>query len=291
MQKSDNTSKAVNAHRRVRTSTTLNRRYVKRPTLSGDITVPIKRSPKLKHFASDPLPTTHAKRSAQQEKEMITAAVQHPLQISANQKLQARQNATKPQPRPTMSAKEIKEQAIKKAIASAGKIESIRQQEEDGVKHKFHFSFGRIMLALSCAALAVFSIVYFVNLNMPDLSLKVAAMQTGINASYPNYIPKDYSTSSVSSEDGRVILSFKSNTSDDKFTIVEEVSSWDSSALLANYVKDEFGENYSTVREQGLTIYVSGSNATWVNGGILYKINAQDNTLSARQIRSIAVSL
>ena len=153
------------------------------------------------------------------------------------------------------------------------------------------FGFGRVMLALSCATAAVFAIAYFVNLNMPDISLRVAAMQTGINATYPSYVPRDYSVSGITSENGRVVLEFRHTNSDDKFTLEEEASTWDSNALLNNFVKETYRDEYSIVREQGLTIYISGSNAAWVNGGIVYKLKAADGVLTNKQIRSIAVSL
>lgn len=286
MQKSDKTNMAPSAHRKVRRSTTLNRRYVKRPRLSGDVTVAIKRSPKVKHFAPVAIPQDAAKEDA------IVPVERHQLQENANQKLRARRAFVEASLQPaqsTMTAKEIKEHEIKKAIASANRLNEKKQKE---IKTSgSHFGFGRILLALSCAALVAFAIVYFVNLNMPDFSLRVAAMQTGINASYPSYVPRGYSTSSISSEKGKVTMDFRSSSDDNTFSIIEEVSSWDSSALLANYVKEEFGDNYSTIREQGLTIYISGSKAAWVNGGILYKIDAKDGVLSSKQIRSIAVSL
>lgn len=136
-----------------------------------------------------------------------------------------------------------------------------------------------------------FAIVYFVNLNMPDISIRVAAIQTGIEASYPSYVPRDFSLSNIASEDGKVTLSFKSNETGDEFLLIEEQSSWDSNALLANFVKDEYGENYSIVREQGLTIYMGEDGAAWVNGGMVYKLNAATGLLTKKQICSIAVSL
>ena len=153
------------------------------------------------------------------------------------------------------------------------------------------FGFARVMLALSCAAAAVFAIVYFVNLSMPDISLRVAAMQTGINASYPGYVPRDYSVTSITSEDGKITMVFHNSVTGDGFTLIEETSPWDSNALLANYVKGEFGDNYTTIREQGLTIFVDGSDAAWVNGGVAYKITTQSGTLTNKQIKSIATSL
>lgn len=292
MQKSDNTRQAVSAHRKIRSSTTLNRRYVKRPALSGDMTKKIRRSPRLTHFASSPAKTTLQSQSqvqSQSQSEQMPV-VSHPIQKTVNHKLQLQRKVAISQGQPTPSAKEIKEEAIKRAIASASGVESKKHKKKES-KTGLHFGVGRVVLALSCAAIVAFAIVYFVNLNMPDLSLRVAAMQTGIDASYPGFIPRDYSVSSISSEDGKITIDFHNNTNNNDFTIIEEVSSWDSNALLSNYVKEEFGDSFATIREQGLTIYINGSSAAWVNGGILYKINAANDVLTNKQIRSIAVSL
>ena len=53
----------------------------------------------------------------------------------------------------------------------------------------------------------------------------------------------------------------------------------------------KYGENYVIVREQGLSIYVSGSNAAWVNGGVVYKLKTISGSLTKKQLCSIAVSL
>ena len=132
---------------------------------------------------------------------------------------------------------------------------------------------------------------YFVNLNMPNVSLKVAAIQTGIEASYPAYIPRDYSLSDITSESGKVVLNFHNNTTGVMFTILEEKSSWDSNALASNYVQKEYGDNYTIVREQGLALYISGSDAAWVNGGICFKIKTVSGYLTKKQIKNIAASL
>lgn len=188
-----------------------------------------------------------------------------------------------PQARPT--AKELKDTAIEKALASTMKTQVVEKSP------KMHFGFKRILLALACSVAAVFAIVYFVNLNAPNISLKVAAMQTGIEASYPSYVPRDYSLSDITSESGRITLNFKNSSTSESFTLTEEKSSWDTNALLNNYVRKEYKDDYSVIKEQGLTIYVSNSNATWVNGGIVYKLNAPANSLTKKQIKSIAVSL
>lgn len=415
MQRTDSTGKAKSTHRRVESSTTLNRRYVKRPRQSMDMvtSVPVRRSPKIKKF-NEPNEVKHVLISemnteetsamqpevvgmmqsepvdmmqpdemygaarpeemfesgmsaemfgsmdpqemvdsaspeelfasaspeemsgmeqdqsivAQQDemygsemseeadyyqaeqyyepamqeapvaeemvaKESVEYAEPHPLQRVANTRLQARKRTvTKKSTGPT--AKELKERAIRQALASAATTTKAESKSRARKKQKmslFSVGLGRVTLAFACAALAVFAIIYFVNANMPDISLKVAAMQTGINASYPSYVPRDYSISSITSENKRITLSFANGQTNEKFGIVEETSSWDSNALLSNYVKPTYGENYTTVKEQGLTIYISGSNAAWVNGGVMYAIKADGDTLTNKQIRSIATSL
>ena len=121
--------------------------------------------------------------------------------------------------------------------------------------------------------------------------MRVAAVQTGIRASYPGYLPSGYDMTDLSSEDGKVTLNFENAENNADFTLIEENSSWDSNALLANYVKPELGEDYTIVREQGLTIYATDRDAAWVNGGVVYKLKVNHGELTKKQIRSIAVSL
>lgn len=148
----------------------------------------------------------------------------------------------------------------------------------------------RLVLAFFCAILCVAGIVYFVGSSLPDISVKVAAIQTGIEASYPSYIPRDYSLNDINSEDGKITMTFK-GPEKASFTLTEEKSSWDSTALLRNYVEPTWQTNYITTHEQGITIYISGANAAWVNGGVLYKINASNNTLTKKQLRNIVTSM
>ena len=288
MQKPGSNNMATTAHRKVQTSTTLNRRYVKKPVRSTDVMVSVKRSQKVKRF-NTPTATTNAKKV--KDNQPIAPAVAHPVQTAAINRMQNR--AASPMVS-KMTAKELKDQAIKKALANASKVtddNNVKAEKKTKKSPKLHFGLGRVVLALSCAAAAVFAIVYFVNLNMPDISMRVAAMQTGIEASYPSYVPRDFNLSDITSEDGKVILNFKNAGNGDTFSLTEENSSWDSNALLTNFVKDEYGEDYSIVREQGLTIYISGSDAAWVNGGVVYKLKTTAGMLTKKQISSIAVSL
>ena len=124
--------------------------------------------------------------------------------------------------------------------------------------------------------------------SMPDISAKVAAAQNG--ASYPSFVPRDFIASSASFQKNTFSLEF---VGPDKthFTLDQEKLPWDSNALLNNYVKPTWGEQYDTIREQGLTIYMYQSNAAWVNGGTVYKLNTTSGSLSKKQLKNIITSL
>ncbi len=287
MQKTHGNQPAISAHRKVRSSTTLNRKYVKRPekTNQSDV-VFVKRSSKIKHFD---IQQVDSKVQISQSEQPIQGARIHPMQMAVNNKMKQRQEQMRSnQEIKKMSAKELKDQAIQKALSEANQLTKSEKKQKTT---KLHFGFPRVALALSCAAAAVFMLVYFVNLNMPDISLKVAAMQTGFDASYPGYVPRDYSLSGITSENNKITLSFKRQSPESSFSITEEKSAWDSSALLSNYVKNTYGDDYLVVKEQGLTIYISSGDAAWVNGGVFYLLKSDSDTLTKKQIKSIAVSL
>lgn len=360
MQKTEHNQTASTTHRKVQVSTTLNRRYVRKPSYSkvvvkkntkspvmsdDSVRVSVSRSSKIQRFREEMSEASPQYMNAiqnnslaehnasSQQKTFTRVAIQdssdwakqqtplriqterdmrapeaHPLQVAASERMKRRSVPVAEATARSLTAKELKDQAIQKALAQASrptepitsgnsgkmaKMAKKKQNKKSGIKNmnKVKFGFGRVVLALSCTAAAVFAIVYFVNLNMPDLSLKVAAMQTGIQASYPNYIPRDYSLSEIASEEGKVVMNFRNSNDGGAYTIVEERSSWDSNALLTNYVSENYGEDYTVIREQGLTIYVDGSDATWVNGGVLFKLNTTSGSLSKKQITTIATSL
>ena len=286
-----------NSHKRIERSTTLNRKYVKRPTprirTSDEIHAEnlrrrqalaerMNRERLLKLKSSEKL----TKKPLKKAEIPVEKVEKHPLEISARKRLLGRKNPIEPKKAPSM--KEKKEQAIKSALASMAKNSS--KTDEKKKLHTSFFNIKRVSLALCCAIFVVGVAIYFINLSMPSISVQVAAMQSGIDATYPSYIPKGYSLSSVKSEENVLSLLFKSNTGDN-FILTEEKSSWNSSALETNYVKPLFKNKYSAVREQGLTVFISGSNAVWVNGGKLFTISSENNSLSKNQLVSIATSL
>ena len=285
--------------RQPRASTTVDRRKVAMPMMNGGIMtkkneIVIKRaaqSTKMQEEKQQVEQKQMAQRQMMQKQMMQKQMMQKQLaqkQMSQNAETET-QTKAKAQAEAHMgpTAKELKASAIEKALASAAKSEP---KTKDNISH-IHFGLKRILLALVCSAAAVFAIVYFVNLNAPNITLKVAAMQTGIGASYPTYVPRDYNLSDISSENGKITLNFRNGSTGDSFSLVEEKSSWDTNALLNNFVRKEFDNDYTTIKEQGLTIYISNSDAAWVNGGIMYKLKYPSNSLTKKQIKSIAVSL
>lgn len=167
-------------------------------------------------------------------------------------------------------------------------------EDSDMMQGKFHKKRrgGRIVLALLCSGITVGALFAFVHFNMPDITVKVAAMQTGIEAVYPDIIPRGYTLSNVSSDkDGEIIMYFE-NSEGGKFSLSEEKSTWDSTALLNNYVKKAMSSDYSTIREQGITIYAEKDQAVWVNGGLFFTVKSTSGKwLTKEQIRNLATSM
>ena len=191
--------------------------------------------------------------------------------------------------RPTVTSVD-QDQALRRALRSVAAMDDEPEARpvKSPVRRKGNVK--RFALAFVCAVLCVGAVTYLVSSNIPDISVRVAAMQTGVEASYPSYIPRDYSLKDISSESGKIVITFE-GPERSSFTLTEEKSSWDSTTLLRNYVEPTWKDNYTSTHEQGITIYVSGSNAAWVNGGVLYKINSTGANLTNKQLRNIVTSM
>ena len=319
-------------HRGLEKSTTLNRRYVKRPTklvisdgtenaetkvekaeekaatkteIKVAATPKMAMSPKISHIrtANNPEPAQIVKpkpANIKVEKDLPPAPNPYQAAIDARK--------VRPMSRPVMTSRELKDLAIKKALA-----EMERKKEEDKIaervilaemekdkkkalkdenntRHLKKRKISRIMLAFAASAACMLALAAIVKINLPNISVTVAAVQTGVDATYPSYVPKDFSIHDVYTDGAAVIIKFD-GPNDTSFTLSEEKSSWDSNALLVNYVKNTYGESYDTIREHGITIYINHSNAAWVNNGTFYRITANDGLLSVKQIKNIVGSL
>ena len=241
--------------------------------------------------------------SAQQQLRQIVARKQANGQKAVEQDLPVQKNAllsvararmaARKAPEPEhLSAQELKNRAIEKAMKQMSTANNTdgavveAKQKKQYFWQKKRFAVASVMAVLSLALLG-----YLVALNLPDLSVRVAAMQTGIEKAYPNYVPSSYKLDGLVKEDGgRLTMAFR-NDNNESFTLMEERSSWDSAAVLTNYVKTNWGEDYSVAKGQGLTIYIHESSAAWVNGGVFYVIDGQTANLNSSDLHDIAVSL
>ena len=277
------------SHRRTQRSTTLNRKYVKKPEKVAAIdSVAKRRADDLKRRQAlaekinrERLATLKANRVVHEAAETPAATTSRAIPISVNID---RNIITSPK---AEKAKTDKDNAVQSALKSVATLE---EDDTSTISSKRSLGAKKLLLAFGCAALVVGAVGYFVSVNTPDISVRVAAMQTGIDATYPTYVPRGYSLSDIISEDKKISMTFVDSESG-SFTISEEKTSWDNDTLEASYVKNTWGNNYTSVREQGITIFIAGSNAAWINGNILYKINASGNNLTKKQIKSIVTSL
>lgn len=192
---------------------------------------------------------------------------------------------------PKQTSRQIKEQEIEKAIDSANR--NVTKSRKKARKHPpMEFGFKKFALALACTAVVVFGIIYLVDANSPDVLTKVTAIENGISVIYPKYIPRGYGPypTDVTSENGKVVMEYKNLDTGGSFSITEEVSDWTNSDLYENYVKEEFGSNYSKTEDSGLTIYINTNNtiAAWMDGNILIRIKVTSGTLTKKQITTIA---
>ena len=133
-----------------------------------------------------------------------------------------------------LSAAEVRTKAMEQALHNVATMDEPKaraKRSRSAMRPRKKTGFKRFAIAFTCAVACVGGLIAFVGSNMPDISVRVAAMQTGIQAAYPSYVPRDYALGDIFSEDGKITMIFE-GPAEASFTLVEEKSSWDSSALL-----------------------------------------------------------
>lgn len=147
-------------------------------------------------------------------------------------------------------------------------------------------------LNFAASACAILLIGGFIAIqNIPNLAVKMAASRAGVNASLPSYQPSGFALNGrVEYKPGQVSVAFKSRTDERQFNIIQTASSWNSDALLDNFINTS-RRTYQTYQDKGKTIFVyDGSNATWVDGGVWYQIEG-NSSLNSDQLLRLASSL
>jgi len=240
----------------------------------------ISKSKQISHFAHNP---TRPTRPTQSKKAIDVKPIAHPIAARV-EKLRTRAKGTHDVLPTEKSAKVIKQEAIKAALSQSG--------GPIGTKMNFFKRNKKYVNIFSITAFVLIVIGSLIYVNLTNISVSVASMQAGINASFPEYYPDGYSVHGpVSYTNGQVTINFHANTGEGEFVIKQSRSPLDSSALKIQ-VDKESNNQTSQSQEGGLTIYTynDNNNAAWVNGGILYSISGNAK-LSSAQIRHIATSL
>ena len=126
--------------------------------------------------------------------------------------------------------------------------------------------------------------------NSPKLAFRNAAAQAGIEASLPTYIPSSYHQAGpVSASPGALTINFTSPGTSQPLKITQRASDWDANALRENYVSTQ-STNFLAVQGQGLTIYLYGSQADWINHGVWYQLTGTSK-LGREDVLKIAYGL
>jgi len=165
-------------------------------------------------------------------------------------------------------------------------IQKIKKRLNQASPRKRKFVFGSLtaISSITLIGLIIFS-------NLASISLSIANKKAGFTAHLPTYTPNGYRVKNpIGYTQGRVVLSFKSNTNDMNYSIEQKPSGW-TSEILREQVSSSNGNQFQTQYVNGLTVFFTNDNsATWVDRGVLF--NFQGNSgLSSDQIASIAASM
>jgi hypothetical protein len=275
----------------VQKSATLSRRHIKRPPQKSLATRPV-RTPHTavqQHVAvkkfSPQIAQKPAVEALKKPVQIDRPAEVHPVVQRAKQRQITKAPVAPIQKAEPKPASILKNEAISEALAKAQEPKPDKHHRAKRKQSKL-----KRWTSLASAGLAIMLLGgYFTYLSMPNISIRVAALQSGINATYPGYKPNGYALNGpISFKQGEVSMKFAYADGTANYTISQSKSNWDSAAVK-EYISGKSGAPATTIVD-GLTIFAAGENVAWVNGGILYQINSH-SPLSSEQIRKIATSM
>ena len=145
--------------------------------------------------------------------------------------------------------------------------------------------------SIAASSLAVLLIVGFIAYqNTANIQMRIASSRAGINATMPRWQPSGYAVGGFTYSPGTVAVNFHNTGNEQRnFSLTQTTSNWDSAALLSDFVSAE-NSSYNSIQADGRLIYTYGNNnATWVSGGIWYKLTTNGN-LSTSQLVHLATS-
>lgn len=182
---------------------------------------------------------------------------------------------------------------IDKALTDAAAVDSAplkKDKRTARLARRLHLTPRQVSVGGFAIAL-VLVVGFFVYQNSTNIGMRIASSRAGINGNLPSYQPAGFGVAGgIAYSPGQITIPYKSTTDNRNFKIMQNVSEWNSQALMDNYVAVNHPNN-QTIQDRGKTIYVyDGSNATWVDGGIWYRIEG-DSQLNSDQLLNIAASL
>ena len=183
---------------------------------------------------------------------------------------------------------------LESAIAEATSHEQQSDKHKDRTHHKIARKIHVKPRTLSIASVAILTLAIgrlVVHQNMPKISFNVAAKRAGVSGAIPAYSPAGYHIQKdIGYAPGQVTLTFASNTDSRNYTVTQTKTFWTSESLRENYL-ETLSIDYQTIQQNGKTVYLYGSNATWVDAGVWYRVEAKDASLSSIQLTNIINSL
>ncbi|HSX44624.1 MAG TPA: hypothetical protein VLF39_00720 [Candidatus Saccharimonadales bacterium] len=184
---------------------------------------------------------------------------------------------------------DLVKQSLDKATAhETPKLKKTKRRHK--LATKLRISSRRLNIGLGVLA-AVLLISFIAQQNIYSIEMRVAAARAGVAANLPGYLPSGFVLDGrIAYRPGEITLNYKSNSDKRAFDVKQTVSNWDSQTLLENYVTVN-QRPYQTYQDNGKTIYIyGGSNATWVDQGIWFRIEG-NSSLNSDQLLHLANSI
>ncbi len=281
---------------RVQRSQTLNRRFVKKPAIQAHVAVnrqratTITKHPNVHRFAPDVVkkaapPTKTPQVTASATKAPATIIPDIPFTPTVSHHV-AKTLVTQAAPAATLSSSELKDFLIQNQLDQPIDQKAQKKAEKSAAKFGTRRRFTRASLVTAALAFAVLG-GYMTYINMPSLSVRVAASRAGIDTSSP-YTPNGYSLDGpVAYSPGHLTIKYKSNSGSAGYSISEQNTALSSQEAFNSL---ESGTSHTTTDLDGITIYHYGDNASWVKNGVLYTLNG-NALLSDDQIVKIVQSV
>lgn len=293
-------STATAVHSRTEKSKTLMRSAVKKPVLpkSRPAAAVVRKARPSIHVDIDPKRVSRAKtvrksplvsKFGQSQKSVRPVTADLPVK-PAPSKPPALRSSSKAQSAKQSSAHKKAIQAALDSATGHKQPKAKKTTRRQRLSRKLRVSSRTVNIA--AASLAVMMLVGFVAYqNIPNLSMQLATARAGVNGTLPGYQPSGFGLAGpIQYQSGQITLSYASRSDDRRFQVSQSTTQWNSETLQENFLASA-QKTYQTFQSGGKTIYIyDDNNATWVDGGVWYKIEG-NSALSSDQLLRMAASM